>query len=540
MESIEFQHATVLDGSGGEAFDACVSIVDGRIDQISEGPIGADRDVDATGLYLAPGFIDMHAHSELRLFEFPETAAKTTQGITLEVLGQDGVSVAPVRTDMKDEWANRVQSLLGRRETWEWSSVAEFLDYLDDAYPAVNCAYYAPHGNLRSTQAAFENRELSADELVAVRVELDRAIDEGAFGMSTGMIYPPSAYGRDEELRVLAAALAEHGSFMVSHVWNEADLVVESIDRFIRICEDSGCDPHVSHLKVAGEDNWGRSTDVLGVLDEANNRGTRVTFDQYPYTAGSTMLSAVLPPWAQVGESADILERLRDGDVRERIRNDIDEGIEGWENLAGAAGTWESIFITRTASSTDAGRTIADLATEWDVTPVDAVCDLLVRENLDVTMADFVMSENDIEPFLADDRGTVCTDGIFGGKPHPRAIGTFPRVLERYVRERNVLDLPTAVYKLAGRPADVLGLPDRGRVYEGYVADLVLFDLDSVRENATYEDSMLLSDGMNLVLVGGVPIVEDGKPTGERPGQVLRSIEEWEWDGSARPNLFDR
>lgn len=537
-ESIEFQHATVLDGSGGEPFEACVSIAAGRVERVGSNPVGADRTVDATGLYLSPGFVDMHAHSELRLFEYPEAAAKTTQGVTLEVLGQDGVSVAPAPTELRAEWANRVQALLGRREAWEWASVAEFLDRLDDARPAVNCAYYAPHGNLRSTRAAFEDRELDADELRAVREELDRALDQGAFGMSKGMIYPPSAYGRDDELRALAGVLGDRDSFMVSHVWNEADLVVESVDRFVRICEDGGCDPHVSHLKVAGEDNWGRSEDVLAVLDDANDRGTRATFDQYPYTAGSTMLTAVLPPWARGGESADILERLRDEGARERIRDDIRDGIEGWENLAGAAGSWENVFVTRTASGADAGRTVAELAAEWNATPIDAVCDLLVREDLDATMADFVMSETDIERFLADDRGTVCTDGIFGGKPHPRAIGTFPRVLERYVRERNVLDPPTAIYKLAGHPADVLGLPDRGRVYEGYVADLVLFDIDCVGENATYEEPMQLSDGMELVLVGGVPVVENGEPTGERPGRVLRSTEEW--DGPCRPDLFDR
>lgn len=537
-ERIEFQHATVLDGSGGAVFEACVTVAEGRIERVEETPAGADRTVDATDLFLAPGFVDMHAHSELRLFEFPEAAAKTTQGVTLEVLGQDGVSVAPAPPDLQAEWANRVQSLLGRRETWEWATVAEFLDRLEDARPAVNCAYYAPHGNLRSTHAAFEDRELTADELAAVRDGLDRAIDEGAFGMSKGMIYPPSAYGRDDELRALAEMLGDRDSFMVSHVWNEADLMIESIDRYVRICEDGGCDPHVSHLKVAGEDNWGRSADVLELLDDATDRRTRVTFDQYPYTAGSTMLTAVLPPWARAGESADILERLRDADARERIREDIAEGIEGWENLAGAAGSWENVFVTRTASGADAGHTVAELAADWDTTPIDAVCDLLVREDLDVTMADFVMSETDIERFLADDRGTVCTDGIFGGKPHPRAIGTFPRVLERYVREKNVLDLPTAIYKIAGHPADVLGLPDRGRVREGYVADLVLFDFEGVHEHATYEEPMQFSDGMEMVLIGGVPVVEDGEPTGERPGRVLRSTEEW--DGPTRPDLFGR
>jgi N-acyl-D-amino-acid deacylase len=249
------------------------------------------------------------------------------------------------------------------------------------------------------------------------------------------------------------------------------------------------------------------------------------------------MLSAVLPPWARDGSREEVRDRLRDPDARERIREDVEHGIDGWENIGGLAG-WENVLVTRTASGQAAGETVADLADERGTTPVDAVCDLLVEEALDATMADFVMSERDVERFLADPRGTVCTDGIFGGKPHPRAVGTFPRVLERYVRERGTLSLERAVYRMAGRPADLLGLPERGRVREGYVADLVAFDAEAVAANATYEEPMRLSDGIEHVLVDGTPAVRAGEPTGERPGAVLRSTERW--DGPGRPDLTDR
>jgi N-acyl-D-amino-acid deacylase len=538
MDALEFQDATVVDGSGDAAFDAHVLVADGHVARVGETPAGADRTVDASGLHLAPGFVDMHAHSELRLLDRPEATEKVTQGVTLEVMGQDGVSVAPVPDEHRDEWGRRVQSLLGTRESWEWTGVGEFLDALAAADPAVNCAYYAPHGNLRSTAVGFEDRELAEEELAAVRAALEDALDEGAFAMSKGMIYPPSSHGRDEEFVALAETLGERDGFMVSHVWNETDRVVESIDRYVRVCERGGCQPHVSHLKVAGERNWGRADEVLAVFDEAEERGTRVTFDQYPYTAGSTMLTALLPPWARAGTRDEVRDRLADDEVRERIRDDIENGIEGWENLAAAAGTWENVLVTRSASGRAAGETIADLADERGTTPVEAMCDLLVEEDLDVTMADFVMSEKDIEPFLADPHGTVCTDGIFGGKPHPRAVGTYPRVLERYVRERGVLSLERAIYKMAGHPADVLGLPERGRVREGYVADLVAFDLDAVAANATYEDPMQLADGIEYVLVGGMPAVWEGEQTDERPGEVLRSTERW--DGPARPDLTER
>ncbi|WP_137684644.1 N-acyl-D-amino-acid deacylase family protein [Haloarcula mannanilytica] len=558
--SIAFRDARVLDGSGRPPFTASVRVADGRIDAISDAPLDADRVVDLDGSYLAPGFIDMHAHSELRLFEHPGAAEKLTQGITTEVLGQDGVSVAPVPATLTDEWEERVKSLDGSLdETWPWHTVDGYLSALEAAAPAVNCAYYAPHGNIRSMLAGFEDRPLSEEhvvaagpvtsqrlaspgpgsenppgELEALRQELEVALEEGAFGMSKGMIYPPSSYARDDELVALADTLAKRDSFMVSHVWNETDRVVESIDRYLDICRRGGCHAHVSHLKVGGQQNWGNSEAVLELFDDATERGQRVTFDQYPYTAGSTMLTALLPPWARQGESDDILDRLRSEDTRARIVDDISQPGD-WENLAYAAGTWDNILITRTGTGHYQGETIEDIAAEMDRGPVDAMCELLVAEDLDVTMADFVMAEEDIERFLADDRGTFCTDGIFGGKPHPRAIGAFGRILERYVRERDVLSPELMSYKAAGNPADILGLRDRGYVREGYVADLVAFDLDSVSANATYEDPFQYTDGMAYVLVGGDIAVRDGEPTGARNGAVLRSYEEW--GGATRPEL---
>ncbi|ADB62802.1 N-acyl-D-glutamate deacylase (plasmid) [Haloterrigena turkmenica DSM 5511] len=533
--SVEFRNARVLDGTGGPVFTAHVLVDGDRIERVGDEPAGADRVIDLDGAYLAPGFVDMHAHSELRLMTKPAAEEKLTQGITTEVLGQDGVSVAPVPDELKTEWEKRIQSLDGTIDRhWPWNSVSEYLDELDEAAPAVNAAHYAPHGNLRSHISGFEDRELATAEIAELQERLDQAIDGGAFGMSTGMIYPPSSYGRDPELEALAETLATRDSFMISHVWNETDHVVESIDRYLGICRRGGCHAHVSHLKVGGRRNWGRSADVLDLFDDAVDAGQRVSFDQYPYTAGSTMLTALLPPWARRRETSDILERLRRADVRERLAEDISSPGD-WENLARAAGTWDNILITRTASGDYQGNTIEEIATERNLDPIDTLCELLVEENLDVTMADFVMAEEDIERFLADDRGTFCTDGIFGGKPHPRAVGTFGRILERYVRERDVLSPSLMARKAAGHPADILGLADRGYVKEGYVADLVAFDLDAVSENATYEDPIQYTDGFDYVLVGGAIAVEDGATTDVRNGEILRSTDEW--DGRSRPSL---
>lgn len=537
-DDFELGGATVYDGSGAQPIEANVRIVDGRIERVTSESTSADRVIDLDGSAIAPGFVDMHAHSELRLLDRPEALEKVTQGVTLEVLGQDGVSVAPVPEGTDEEWARRVQALLGRHDPWEWRTVEGYLETLNEKEPAVNCAYYVPHGNLRSSVARFEDRPIEADEFEIVSERLDDAIDAGAFALSTGMIYPPSSYARDEELEMLGEVLADRDSFMISHVWNESDAVVESIDRFVRLCERAGCQPHVSHLKVAGETNWGHSTKILDIFDAANDRGVHVTFDQYPWTAGSTMLTALLPPWARAGETDDLLERLTDPDACERIRRGIESDNGDWENLAKAAGSWDNILITDTASGQAEGETVAEIAADRDADPVDALCDLLVEEELDVTMADFVMDDIDIERFLEDPRGTICTDGIFGGKPHPRAVGTYPRLLGRYVRERGTLPLELAVYKAAGHPADVLGLPDRGRVAEEYVADLVVFDPDQVRSNATYDGPMSIADGIEHVLVGGEFVVKDGEPTENRPGQVLRSTEEW--NGPQRRDLTER
>ncbi len=536
--SIEFQNVTVVDGSGRDRFISNVLVEGERIRRVSDDPSGADREMNLEGCVLTPGFIDMHAHSELRLLDHPGAAEKLTQGFTLEVGGQDGVSVAPVPESLKPEWERRVQTLLGRTDEWNWNSVGEFLERLGTADPAINCAYYAPHGNLRSTVAGFEDRQLDPEEMRRVQDALTAAIDAGAFAMSKGMIYPPSSYGGDEEYVALAETLGSRNSFMVSHVWNETDCVVESIERYIDICERGGCDPHVSHLKVGGKQNWGHSTVVLDAFDGATERGVEVTFDQYPYTAGSTMLTALLPPWARQGESDDILDRLTDPQQRRMIHAAIKSPEGEWENLVKAAGTWDNILITRTASGKFEGKTISDVASAWNVDPLNAMCDLLVKEDLDVTMADFIMNEDDIERFLADERGTICSDGIFGGKPHPRTIATGARILERYVREKGILPLETAVFKLAGHPADVLGLPDRGRIEDGCIADLAVFDLDAVEERATYEDPMNLSRGIEYVLVNGEIVVDQGVPTGKRPGQVLRSTDEW--TGSERPRLRSR
>lgn len=534
-QSIEFYNGEIVDGTGSRSYTGNVLVRNGRIQEISKMRIGADQEIDLQGKYLTPGFIDMHSHSDLRLLNRPRAPEKLTQGVTTEVLGQDGVSVAPIPSDLEKEWQSRIQPLNGAYDLpWPWNTIRQYLNEVEKACPAVNCAYYAPHGNLRSLHAGFDDRELEAYEQELLEIDLDVAIEHGAFGMSTGMIYPPSSYGSEEELEALAKTLAARGSFMISHIWNETDRVVESVKRYLDMCNRAGCHAHVSHLKIGDKQNWGRADEILSLFDLAEQRGQRVSFDQYPYTAGSTMLTALLPPWARNGTSETVLSRLRDPQLRTDMEDDINSP-GNWENLVRAAGGWENILITNTSSGEYEGKTVADIAESRDSNPIDIVCDILLQENLNVTIADFVMCEKDIKNFLTDHRGSICTDGIFGGKPHPRAIGTFPRIIERYVQDHSVISIEEAIYKAAGHPADILGLTDRGYIKEGYVADLVVFDIEQITERPTYKNPNQLTTDFDYVLVGGEVAVKDGHLTGKRNGQVLRSTEEW--NAPTRPRI---
>ena len=514
---------TVVDGSGAPAIRADVALEGARIAAVGANLAGDA--VDCAGLVVAPGFIDTHSHSDLKVLADPSLPMKTRQGITLEVLGQDGISVAPVRAEDRASWRQKLSGLLGDFGVeWDWSSVAEYLGRVQAARPAQDIAYLAPHGALRQYVIGGEDRRATATELETMRVLLRASLEQGARGMSTGLIYPPCCYADTEELISLGRVLAEAQRPLVVHMRSESDRIQEAIREMVRVAGESGCTVHISHLKIAGRENWDKQGAVLALIAQAHGRGLRFTADLYPYAAGSTLLGAILPPSAHAGGPEATLARLRDPDQRMLLRRQLsDPAPADWDNFwkwSGPAG----IVVADIPSGRHpewVGKNLAEIAALAGTDPFETAFDLLEAEKLGVAMVSFSQDEGVMERFLAQPFVNVCTDGLLGGRPHPRAYGTYPRILGRYVRKKRTLTLEEAVRKMTSQAAAAVGLGDVGLVEEGARANLVVFDPDKVLDKATFEDPVQYPVGIRDVLVGGEFVIRGGKPTGKRPGKVV-------------------
>ncbi len=513
--------ATIYDGMGSRPYPGHLLLKDGAIAEIiwgdAPGNEMAAQVVEAKGLALAPGFIDMHSHSELDIMRDPLNPAKLQQGITLELFGQDGLGPAPVTNAGQDERQRYLKPLTGPYpEKWGWHTFGEFMEALRSAKGALNSAMLAPHGAIRDAVMGMENRPATAAELDQMKGLLSEALDSGAMGMSLGLIYLPSMYASFEELVALFNVVAQHGKLLVTHMRNEGDSVLESIDEMLEIGRQTGVKVHLSHLKIVGRDNWPLLDQIFARFDKALSEGIDLSFDQYPYTAGCTTLTAVLPAWAQAGGPDKLLARLKTSADRNQMARDIEQGLPGWENIARSCG-WEGIFVSSVILAKNKvceGRHIAELAEEQGNAPHDVVFDLLVEEDLGVGMIDFYGSEEVVKSTLAHPLQTVGTDGIPNGKPHPRLYGTFPRLLGRYTRDEKCQSLEETVRKASGAAAARLGLPDRGLIKEGYRADLVLFNPASVIDRATYQNPQQYPDGIEWVFVNGVAVLANGEITG--------------------------
>ena len=528
MRSLLIKNGTVVDGTGVPRQRADVLVEGDVIRAIAPSiPATGDEDViDAEGLIVAPGFIDTHSHSDLAVLVEPEVLPKVMQGITTEILGQDGVSMAPLPPEHIDSWRKNLAGLDGDSDTidWTYGTTENYLAMIEAARPGLNEGYLVPHGNVRMEAMGLDDRAPTAAELERMQAIVEREMEAGAFGISTGLIYIPCAYAPTEELIALCSAAAKHDGVFVTHQRSEADTIIDSMHETVRIGRESGARVHFSHFKVCGKKNWEHVPQMLQLLDDAEAEGIPVSFDQYPYVAGSTMMGACLPPWVYDGGTDCALERLTHPELRRRMIHDIQEDAPGWDDFIDFAG-FDNIYCTsvKTEANADAvGLSLAELAQKRGTDPYDALFDLLLQEENAVGMVDFYGLEDHVKLFMKRPEMNACTDGLLGGRPHPRVYGAFPRILGKYVREEQVMSLEEGVNHLTKRAADHCGIERRGVLAPGMFADIVIFDAKTIRDKGTFVDPIQYPEGIAHVIVNGVPAVRDGEPTHERAGQVLR------------------
>ena len=521
-------NAHIVDGSGSPWYEGSVAVKNGRIADIGRiGSVTAKRTINVKGMVVAPGFIDLHSHSDFTLLAAGKAESKIRQGVTTEILGEHW-SAGPVLGPAVPEVDNELASY-GLPRTW--STLGEYLSALQKHGMAVNVASYVGSGQVRMDVMGNVNRPPTASELEQMKVLVDQAMREGAIGLSAGLIYPPNSFATTEELIDLAKVAAKYGGIYTSHIRDEADHETEAIREAIEIGERAGLPVHILHIKVAGQQNWGKMTNIVALIQAARDHGLDITTDQYPYIAGMTGLQMTLPPKYLEGTHQQVIDRLRDPKAREEVRRLIETGVPGWENHVQGTGGWHGVMVAavqNTANKQYEGKRMDEVAHRMGKDPVDALCDLLASEETFPFAIYFAMSEGDVRIAMQQPWVGFGSDGVavnpemtFMGRPHPRFYGTFPRVLGAYVREQKVLSLPDAVRKMTSLPAQIVGLTDRGLLRPGTAADITIFDPEKVMDAATFEEPSQYPAGIPYVIVNGVLVIDEGKHSGALPGRVL-------------------
>ncbi|MGY0492104.1 N-acyl-D-amino-acid deacylase family protein [Streptomyces sp. WG-D5] len=522
--------ARVIDGSGSPSYRADVVVTDGRIAEIhaeGDGPRPtARRTVDADGLALSPGFIDMHAHSDLAVLRDPDHTAKAAQGVTLEVLGQDGLSYAPVddRTLAQVRQAITGWNGDGSDIDFDWRTVGEYLDRIDRQGTAVNAAYLIPQGTVRMYAVGWDDRDATPAELDHMKRLVAEGMEQGAVGMSSGLTYTPGMYAKDAELTELCRVVAAYDGYYCPHHRSYGAGALDAYREMVELTRDAGCALHLAHATMNFGVNKGKGKDLLALLDEALADGADISLDTYPYTPGATTLVAMLPSWANEGGPDATLARLKDDATAERIRHHVE--VIGADGCHGVPMEWDTIEISGVsdpALASCVGKTVAQAAAERGEAPWVTARRLLIADNLGSTILQHVGHEDNVRAIMQHPVHTGGSDGILQGfKPHPRAYGTFPHYLGHYARDLGVMSLEETVAHLTSRPAARLRLPDRGLVREGYRADLVLFDPETVAAGSTFEAPRTLPVGIPHVLVDGRFVIEDGRRTDVLAGRSVR------------------
>jgi N-acyl-D-amino-acid deacylase len=520
----------IMDGTGSPWYSGDVGIREGRIAAIgvlSTAP--RKRTIDAKGRIVAPGFIDMLGQSETTILVDPRLPSKIYQGITTEITGEGG-SAAPLNEEII---ANDRPAYQHYKINPDWQTFRQYFAHLEKQGMGINLASYVGATQVRRMVLGDADVQPTAEQLGKMRALVRDAMHDGAVGVSTSLEYAPAPYAKTGELVALAAEASMFGGIYATHMRSEGDAVLESIDEAIRIGREAKIPVEIWHIKVAGKSNFGRMPDLLARINKARAEGSDISADTYAYTAWSNSMSAFVPPWAHDGGDAKMIERLKDPATRARIRKDMETPSKDWDNEWDEITGPQDVTITLVQNpelKKFQGKLLSDIAKMLNKDPMDALFDLLIEDKGFTSVAVFGMSEPDVvlalqQPWVAVDNDSSGTspEGILGEEhPHPRAYGTFPRVLRKYVREEKKLTLEDAIRKFTALPAQRMRLTDRGVLKQGMYADVVVFDPETVRDVATFDDPNRLSEGMDFVMVNGTLVIENGKMTGALPGRVLR------------------
>lgn len=519
----------LVDGSGSPWFEGSVAVKDGKIADVGRLVNASARQViDASGLIVAPGFIDLHSHSDFTLLVDGNAQSKIRQGVTTEILGESE-SAGPVLGPAVPEFDKGLRRYGLERD---WTTLGEYFARAERQGISVNIASYVGSGQVRMAVLGNVNRPPTAGELEKMQGLVEQAMRQGALGLSSGLIYPPNAFAQTEELIELAKVAAKFGGIYASHIRGEGAHGIQAIEEAIQIAEKAQLPAHLFHFKMDGRANWGHMAEQVKHIQAARDRGVDITADQYPYIAAMTGLEMCLPLKYLQGTSDDVVARLKDPKVRAEIRKAIATGLPGWEdNEVKSVGGWHGVMVAslqKPENKKYEGKRMDEVGKMMGKDPFDALCDLLIAEGGSAEAIYFSMSDQDVRLAMRQPWVGVGSDGVavnpdmtFAGKPHPRFYGSFPRVLGYYVREQQVLTLPDAIRKMTSLSAQITGLADRGLLRPGLAADITLFDPKTVSDKATFENPLQYAVGIPYVIVNGVVVLNQGQHTGAKPGRVL-------------------
>jgi len=521
--SVLLRNGNIYIGDGSPGFRGDIGISNGRIAAVGDlKDVEATKEVDVEGLSVCPGFIDIHSHFDANIFVIPQAESKVLQGITTDLSGNCGYSNYPV----KPETQIQLRDWLGKADvSMDWTDLGGFIDKLNSIKVSINYSTLIGLGSLRSYVMGDEDRPPTENELNRMKDEIRKAMNQGAMGISTGLIYAPGFFATTDEIIELAKAAAEFDGIYASHIRGEAREVMDAVAEAIEIGRQSGISVQISHLKVSGKRNWGQAEKILEMIESAQKEGLNVDFDRYPYIASSTSLSSVFPAWVHDGGDAEMITRLKNVDLRKRVKEET-EKLMYWES------DWDMIQISDVRSDKNkwmVGKRVSEIAEKLGADPFHVACDLLIDESNAVSCVFFSMCDEDTDRILkhpgcmigSDSTGRADYGQLSEGQPHPRAFGTFPRVIGHYVRKRGLLEMSDAIKRMTSMPANKLNLHDRGMVKENFAADLIVFDEERIGDTATFDRPICYPEGISIVLVNGMVTVEEGKHTGSRAGVFL-------------------